>query len=52
MMGDGAVQIVARPSREAAGTCYIDSEVLQSSGVVDLSHYGGGGQPIGDLFLE
>ena len=52
MRGDGAVEIVARPSQEAAGTCYIDSEVLQSSGVVDLSHYGGGQQPVKDLFLD
>jgi citronellol/citronellal dehydrogenase len=51
-MGDAAVEIISRPAREATGNCYIDSDDLQSSGVVDLSHYGGGGQPIGDLFLE
>jgi hypothetical protein len=42
MMGDGAVEIVARAAREATGTCYIDSDVLQSSGVVVLSRYRGG----------
>jgi citronellol/citronellal dehydrogenase len=48
-MGDAAVEIVSRPAREATGNCYIDSEVLQSSGVADLSRYGGGERPIPDL---
>ena len=52
IMGDAAVEIVSRPAREATGNCYIDSDVLLSSGVVDLSRYGGGEQPIPDLFLD
>jgi len=52
IMGDAAVEIVSRPGREATGNCYIDSDVLLSSGVVDLSRYGGGEQPIPDLFLD
>jgi len=52
IMGDAAVEIVSRPGREATGNCYIDSDVLLLSGVVDLSRYGGGEQPIPDLFLD
>lgn len=52
IMGDAAVEIVSRPARQATGNCYIDSEVLRASGVADLSRYGGGEQPIRDLFLD
>jgi citronellol/citronellal dehydrogenase len=51
IMGDAAVEIVVRPSREATAGCYIDEEVLVSAGGYDLSRYGGGSQPIGDLFI-
>ena len=43
---------IDRTAREATGNCYVDAEVLQSSGVSDLSRYGGGQQPIPDLFLD
>lgn len=52
IMGDAAVEIICRPAREATGDCHIDSELLRSSGVTDLSRYGGGDQPIPDLFLD
>jgi citronellol/citronellal dehydrogenase len=52
IMADAAVEIISRPAREATGNCYIDSEVLRSAGVTDLSRYGGGEQPIPDLFLD
>ncbi|OBI35350.1 SDR family oxidoreductase [Mycobacterium colombiense] len=52
IMGDAAVEIVTRPAREATGNCYIDADVLRSAGVEDLSRYGGGDQPIPDLFLD
>jgi NAD(P)-dependent dehydrogenase (short-subunit alcohol dehydrogenase family) len=52
IMGDAAVEIISRPAAEATGNCYIDSELLQSAGVADLSRYGGGDQPIADLFLD
>jgi citronellol/citronellal dehydrogenase len=52
IMGDAAVEILSRPAREATGNCYIDAEVLQSIGFPDLSRYGGGEQPIPDLFLD
>lgn len=49
IMGDAAIEIVSRPSREATGQCRIDAEVL---GDRDLSRYGGGDSPIPDLFLD
>ncbi|OBA64812.1 short chain dehydrogenase [Mycobacterium sp. 1100029.7] len=52
IMADAAVEIVTRPSRDATGNCYIDADVLHSAGVIDLSRYGGGDQPIPDLFLD
>jgi citronellol/citronellal dehydrogenase len=51
IMGDAAVEILVRPSREATAGCYIDEEVLVSAGGYDLSRYGGGSQPIPDLFI-
>jgi citronellol/citronellal dehydrogenase len=52
IMADAAVEIISRPAREATGNCHINAEVLQSIGVSDLSRYGGGEQPIPDLFLD
>ena len=40
------------PPGRPPGKCYIDAEVLVESGVTDLSVYGGGEQPIPDLFLD
>lgn len=51
-MGDAAAAIVARPSDEVTGQCFIDSDVLRDAGVTDLSRYGGGDNPIPDLFLD
>ncbi|OBF17545.1 NAD(P)-dependent oxidoreductase [Mycobacterium sp. ACS4331] len=52
IMGDAAVAIVARPSDEVTGQCFIDADVLRDAGVTDLSQYGGGDNPIPDLFLD
>lgn len=52
IMADAAAQILARPSREATGNCYIDEDVLVSAGGYDLSRYGGGSNPIPDMFLD
>jgi citronellol/citronellal dehydrogenase len=52
IMADAAVEIISRPARQATGNCHIDADVLQSAGVADLSRYGGGEQPIADLFLD
>ncbi len=49
IMGDAAIEIVSRPARETTGGCFIDAEVLRGA---DLSRYGGGDNPIPDLFLD
>ena len=52
IMADAAVEILSRPAAEVNGQTFIDSEVLTASGVTDLSHYGGGDNPIIDIFID
>src|ERR1700754_3547206 len=52
IMGDAAVEIFCRPAADVNGKCYIDSEILTDSGITDLSGYGGGGDPILDIFVD
>ncbi|BBX30052.1 SDR family oxidoreductase [Mycolicibacterium alvei] len=52
IMADAAVEILSRPAAEVSGQTFIDSEVLASSGVTDLSRYGGGDNPIIDIFID
>lgn len=52
IMADAAVEVVTRTARETTGNCYIDADVLTTSGVADLSRYGGGDKPQLDLFLD
>jgi citronellol/citronellal dehydrogenase len=52
IMGDAAVEILCRPAPEVNGKCYIDSQVLAEAGVTDLSDYGGGDDPIIDIFVD
>ncbi|ANI41169.1 short-chain dehydrogenase [Mycolicibacterium vaccae 95051] len=52
IMADAAVQILSRPPAEVNGQCYIDSSVLTEAGVTDLSRYGGGDDPILDIFVD
>ncbi len=52
IMGDAAVEIFSRPAGEVNGKCYIDSQILVDSGVTDLSPYGGGDDPILDIFVD
>jgi hypothetical protein len=51
-MADAAVEILARPPADVNGKCFIDSAVLAETGVTDLSRYGGGGDPILDIFVD
>jgi len=51
IMADAAAEILSRPARETTGNCYIDEDVLLAAGGYDLSRYGGGSQPILDLFI-
>lgn len=52
LMGDAAVEILSRPAVEVNGQCYIDSALLAEAGVTDLSRYGGGDDPIVDIFVD
>ena len=52
IMADAAVAILTRPAAEANGKCYIDADVLAENGVTDLSRYGGGDDPMWDIFVD
>jgi citronellol/citronellal dehydrogenase len=49
---DAAVEILARPPADVNGKCFIDSAVQAEAGVNDLSRYGGGDDPIIDIFVD
>ncbi len=51
-MADAAVAILTKPAAEANGQCFIDADVLADAGVTDLSGYGGGDNPVWDIFLD
>jgi citronellol/citronellal dehydrogenase len=52
IMGDAAVEILSRPAADVNGRCFIDADVLSSAGVDDLARYGGGDDPILDIFVD
>jgi NAD(P)-dependent dehydrogenase (short-subunit alcohol dehydrogenase family) len=52
IMADAAVEIITSPGAKVNGGCLIDSEVLRAAGVEDLSRYGGGDNPIIDIFVD
>jgi len=52
IMADAAAEILTRPAAEANGQTYIDADVLIEAGVTDLSRYGGGGDPMWDIFVD
>ena len=52
IMGDAAVEILSRPPTDVNGKCFIDSAVLAEAGVTDLARYGGGDNPILDIFVD
>ncbi|MGB3353097.1 MAG: NAD(P)-dependent oxidoreductase [Mycobacterium sp.] len=52
IMADSAVAILSRPAAEVNGECFIDADVLTAAGVSDLSRYGGGDDPMWDIFLD
>ncbi|NTY59992.1 NAD(P)-dependent oxidoreductase [Mycolicibacterium sphagni] len=52
IMADAAVEILTSPGSQVNGSCLIDSDVLRSAGIEDLSHYGGGDNPIIDIFVD
>ncbi len=52
IMADAAVEILSRPPADVNGKCFIDSAVLAETGVSDVSRYGGGDDPILDIFVD
>lgn len=52
IMGDAAVEILSRPPADVNGQCYVDCALLAEAGVTDLSRYGGGDDPILDIFID
>jgi citronellol/citronellal dehydrogenase len=52
IMADAAVEILSRSPADVNGKCFIDSEVLAEARVTDLSRYGGGDNPILDIFVD
>lgn len=52
IMADAAVAILSAPAARSTGRCHIDSAVLTAAGVRDLSGYGGGPDPIIDIFVD
>jgi citronellol/citronellal dehydrogenase len=52
IMADAAVEILSRPPEDVTGKCFIDSAVLAETGVTDVSRYGGGNDPILDIFVD
>jgi citronellol/citronellal dehydrogenase len=52
IMADAAVAILTKPAAGTNGQCFIDADVLTASGVTDLSRYGGGDDPMWDIFLD
>lgn len=52
IMADAAVQILTSAGSEVNGQCLIDADVLRAAGVDDLSRYGGGDNPIIDIFVD
>jgi NAD(P)-dependent dehydrogenase (short-subunit alcohol dehydrogenase family) len=47
IMADAAVAILTRPATEVNGQCFIDADL-----VADLSPYGGGDDPMWDIFVD
>ncbi len=52
IMADAAVALLSRKPADVNGRCYLDVDVLAEAGVSDLSGYGGGDDPILDIFVD
>ena len=52
IMADAATQILTGPAGDANGQTYIDADVLADAGITDLSQYGGGDDPMWDIFVD
>lgn len=52
IMADAAVAILRRPPRDCTGQTFIDEDVLRAEGVTDFNRYGGGSDPLLDLYVD
>jgi citronellol/citronellal dehydrogenase len=52
IMADAAAAILTMTAARANGRCFIDADVLAESGITDLSPYGGGDDPMWDIFVD
>lgn len=52
IMADAAVEIFTSSAATVNAQTFIDSDVMKSAGVTDLSRYGGGNNPIIDIFVD
>ena len=52
IMSDAAVEIFSQAPAAVNAQTFIDSDVLKSAGITDLSRYGGGENPIIDIFVD
>jgi citronellol/citronellal dehydrogenase len=52
IMADSAVAILSRAPSDVNGQCLVDVDVLAAAGVNDLARYGGGPNPILDIFVD
>jgi citronellol/citronellal dehydrogenase len=52
IMADSAAAILSRAPSDVNGQCLVDVDVLAAAGVNDLARYGGGPNPILDIFVD
>lgn len=52
IMADAAVALITRSARACSGNAFLDVDVLRECGVSDFSGYGGGPDPIYDIFVD
>jgi citronellol/citronellal dehydrogenase len=52
IMADAAVTVLSRSAAATNGRTFIDADVLAESGIADLSPYGGGDDPMWDIFVD
>lgn len=52
IVGEAAIEILRKPSREVTGNTFIDVDVLRSAGITDFTRFGGTGELEYDIFVD
>lgn len=52
IVADAVAQLCARPPADISGRCFLDVDVLDPYGTADLAAYGGGPDPLLDIFVD